>query len=81
MKSKAKILEFKVEVKNTRDIPVKVEITRNFPTQSWRLEKSDDFGEYKKVDLDSVKFTLKLAPRSHKKFEYVLTTSHGTRAD
>ncbi len=73
--------EYKVEVKNTRDLSVKVEITRNFPTQHWTLEKSGAFGEYEKVDLDTAKFTIELEPRAAREFNYVLTTRHGTRAE
>jgi hypothetical protein len=72
------IRKFKIEVKNTRDIVVKVEIQRNFPTQYWKLEKSKEF---EKVDLDTVKFTLVLKPRSKKIFEYILTTYHGVRQE
>jgi hypothetical protein len=73
------IRKFKIEVRNTREAPVKVEIQRNFGTSYWELKKSGDFGDFEKVDLDTVKFTLKLEPRSAKKFEYILTTYHGTR--
>jgi hypothetical protein len=72
---------FEIEVKNTREIPVKVEIKRNFDTSYWTLTRSGDFGEYEKVDLDTVKFTLSLRPRSEKKFEYVVRTYHGTRQE
>ena len=75
------IRTFKIEVKNTRDIGVRVEIQRNFPTQYWKLGKSGDFGQFEQVDVDTVKFTLILEPRSAKKFEYVLTTYHGVRAE
>jgi hypothetical protein len=75
------IRKFKIEVRNTRDIPAKVEIKRNFPTQYWKLLKSGDFGEFEKVDLDTVKFTLILKPRSAKEFGYILTTYHGVRQE
>jgi hypothetical protein len=75
------IRTFKVEVRNTREIPVKVEIKRNFPTQYWDLEKSGEIDEFEKEDLDTVKFTLKLEPRSKKEFEYILTTYHGARTE
>ena len=75
------IRKFKIEVRNTREIGVKVEIQRNFNTQYWDLEKSGDFDEFERVDLDTVKFTLILEPRSKKKFEYVLTTYHGIRQE
>ena len=72
---------FEIEVKNTRDIGVKVEIKRNFNTSYWQLTRSGDFGQYEKVDMDTVKFTLELEPRSTQKFEYVLRTYQGTRRD
>ena len=73
------IRTFKIEVRNTRDIPVTVEIQRNFGTQYWDLKRTGQFGQFEKVDLDTVKFTLQLEPRSAKKFEYILTTYHGVR--
>ena len=75
------IREFKMTVKNTREIPVKIESQRNFPTQHWSLEKRGEYGEYENMDLDTVKFTLEMAPGSAKEFVYVLTTRHGTRTD
>ncbi|MBA7694762.1 hypothetical protein ES703_103375 [subsurface metagenome] len=75
------IRTFKIEVKNTRDIGVKVEIKRNFNTSYWKLARSGDFGKFEQVDKDTVKFTLTLKPRSTRKFEYVLRTYHGTRAE
>jgi hypothetical protein len=75
------IRTFKIEVKNTREIPAKIEIQRNFNTPYWTLTKSGDFGQFEKVDVDTVKFTLMLEPRSAKKFAYVLTTYHGVRQE
>jgi hypothetical protein len=72
------VRKFIIEVKNTRDIGVKVEIQRNFPTQYWELETNQEF---EKVDLDTVKFTLVLQPRSKQVFEYTLTTYHGVRQE
>jgi hypothetical protein len=75
------ITRSKIEVKNTRDIAVRVEIQRNFNTPYWTLTKSGEFGDFQQVDLDTVKFTLSLGPRSAKAFEYVLTTYHGVRQE
>jgi len=72
------VRRFKIEVKNTRDIGIKVEIKRNFPTQYWKLNTSQGF---EKVDLDTIKFTLNLKPRSKQAFEYTLTTYHGVRQE
>jgi hypothetical protein len=71
------IRDFKVEVRNTRSVPVKVEIKRTFSTSYWELEKAGDFGTYEKDDLDTVKFTLELPPESKKTFTYQVTTHHG----
>jgi len=75
------IRTFKVEVRNTRNLPVKVEIKCNFNTPNWDLKKSGQTGEFEKEDVDTVKFTLELGPRSKKEFEYVLTTYHGVRTE
>jgi hypothetical protein len=75
------IREFEINIKNTRATPVKVEIRRNFDTPSWEMEKTGDFGVYEKVDLDTVKFILKLGMRETKTFRYTLTTHHGKRAE
>jgi len=75
------VREFEIEVKNTRELPIKVEIKRNFKTSHWEIEKLGDFGHYEKVDLDTIKFTLSLLARETKKFRYILTTHQGRRAD
>ena len=72
---------FKVEVRNTRDVPAKIEITRNFSTQYWDLERSGAIDAYEKVDLDTAKFTLALTPQSKKTFAYTLTTYNGVRTE
>ncbi len=70
---------FNVEIRNTRDIPVKVEIKRNFNTQYWTLKNTGDFGQFEKEDFDTVKYTLELEPRSKQQFEYTLRTYHRDR--
>ena len=72
------IRTFEIEVRNTRDIQVRVEIKRNFPSPYWRLGTGTD---YEKVDTDTIKFTLDLKPRSQQKFQYVVTSYYGTRQD
>jgi len=73
------ISTFEIEVRNTRDIPVKVEIRRNFDTQYWDLTRAGDSGSFEKVDLDTVKFVLTLEPGSARKFEYTVRTYQGAR--
>jgi hypothetical protein len=72
------IRTFEIEVRNTRDIQVKIEIKRNFPSQYWRIATDTD---YEKVDMDTIKFTLDLKPRSKQTFQYVVTSYYGTRQD
>ncbi|MEN6425799.1 MAG: DUF4139 domain-containing protein [Phycisphaerales bacterium] len=75
------IQTFEVKAKNTRDVPVKIEIRRNFETQYWTLKRAGQIDEFEKVDLDTVKFTLLLPPRSERAFQYTLTTYQGTRTE
>lgn len=72
---------FEVKVKNTREVPVKVEIRRNFDTQYWTLKRSGQIDEFEKVDMDTVEFTMLLPPRSERTFQYTLTTYQGTRTE
>ncbi len=43
--------------------------------------ESGDFDKFEKVDLDTVKFTLELKPRSVRNFNYILTNYRGVRAE
>ena len=72
---------FEIKVRNTRDIPAKIEIRRNFNTSYWTLTKGGDIDAFEKVDIDTVKFTLALPSRSRKTFEYTLTTYEGARRE
>ncbi len=38
---------YNIEVRNTRDVPIKVEMKRNFPTQFWRITNSDNYEGYR----------------------------------
>ncbi len=75
------IQTFEVKVKNTREVPVKVEVRRNFETQYWTLKQAGQIDEFEKVDLDTVKFNLLLPPRSERAFQYTLTMYQGTRTE
>ncbi len=75
------IQTWKVEVRNTRDVPIKVEITRNFDAPHWDITHSGSIDGYEKVDLDTVKFTVELPGRSQKTFEYTTTLYRGVRTE
>jgi hypothetical protein len=72
------VRKFRIEVRNTRDLGVKVEIQRNFGTTYWDMDTSQ---KYEGVDKDTVKFTLELEPRSKAEFGYLLRTYHGVREE
>ena len=72
---------WKIEVKNTRKLPVRLEIKRNIPVKKWDIENKGECGVYEKEDLDTVKYTLDLLPETKREFEYIVITYHGTRAE
>jgi len=72
------IRTFLLELKNTRDIPVKIEIKRNFDTQYWKLKTDDKF---QKVDLNTIKFTRTLNPGEKQDINYTVTTYQGSRQE
>ena len=75
------IEQYRVEVRNTRDVAVKIEIRRNFDSPYWELARDGAIDAFEKVDLDTVKFTVELAPRTTKTFEYTLTNYRGVRVE
>ena len=75
------VLTFGMKVKNTRDVPAKIEITRHAGSDTWMLERSDDVGDYLKVDTQTFRFTLLLEPQAEAKIGYVLTIHHGIRRE
>ena len=76
------IRTFKLEVKNTRDLPVKIEIKRRFHPHTWDVKNIGKAKKhYEKIDLNTVKYTLTLEAQSEQTIEYELTTYHGTRIE
>lgn len=68
---------WEIEVQNSKDIDVVLDIRRNF-TGDWTLNTSS---RYENVDATKVKFTAPLKPRAKQKWTYELTTRHGTNAN
>ena len=71
----------KVEVANYRDIPVKVEVRRNFPVSSWKLENLGDPGRYEKIDADTVQYELELPAHGKSSFSYDVVYHQGSRGN
>jgi hypothetical protein len=67
---------WEVEVQNSKDIDVVLDIRRNF-AGDWTLVSP---AKYENVDATKVKFVLPLKSREKQTFSYELTTRHGTNA-
>jgi hypothetical protein len=72
---------WKIEIANTRPLPVEVEVTRGFGTPNWTLKSADKDVSYEKYDATHARFKLTVEPRSKRVFEYTVTTYHGARQE
>ena len=73
---------WKVEITNTRQLPVEIEITRDFSTAYWTLQVDDGQAvSYAKHDASHARFKIELAPQSKRAFTYTVTTYHGQREE
>ncbi|MHC4285781.1 MAG: DUF4139 domain-containing protein [Planctomycetota bacterium] len=78
---------WKIEVTNTRELPIELEITRGFGTSYWTLSlvdpasMPDDAVSYEKHDATHARFKLMRKPRSKWTFGYTVTTYHGVRQE
>jgi len=70
------IRTWKIEITNTRELPIEIEITRDFGTAYWTI-RSD--AAYEKYDTTHARFKVNLEPRGKHNLEYTVTTYHGTR--
>ena len=75
------IKTWKVEITNTRKLPVQIEITRGFGSNYWTLDFDGPDVSYEKYDLSHGRFETTLQPESKREFKYTITTYHGERAD
>jgi len=75
-----RIQEWEIKLENNRDIPVDVEVWRHFHNAYWDIDNSvDNKGKFKKIDVDSVKYTIELPPYSKTTLAYALTQYEGER--
>ena len=72
------IRTWKIEITNTKQIPVTIEITRDFGTSYWTLQSETPYDKY---DVTRARFNLTIEPRTKQEVEYVVTTYHGERQD
>ncbi len=72
------IRTWKIEITNTRALPIEIEITRGFGTAYWIMQADIP---YEKHDATHARFKLKLEPLKKQTFEYTVTTFHGVREE
>ena len=68
---------WKLALCNTRDVGVKIQIDRHFTTSHWAAKSTG--ADHEKMDLDTIRYSVELPPRTKKEITYVLTTRHGER--
>ena len=73
--------KWKIEVTNTRNLPVEIEITRGFGTAYWSLQYNGQDVSYEKHDATHARFKTKLQPQTKRTFTYTVTTYHGRREE
>ncbi len=75
-----RFLDWEVTVENGRGLPVKIEVVRNMPHAHWEIENDrKNPGAYEKTDIDSVTYTLGIAPQSKETLKYSLHLFEGER--
>jgi hypothetical protein len=72
------IRAWKIEITNTRELPIELEITRGFGTAYWNLQSDIP---YEKHDATHARFRVNLEPRSKQTFGFTVTTYHGVREE
>jgi hypothetical protein len=72
------IRTWKIEITNTRELPIEIEVTRGFGTAYWTMQADIP---YEKHDATHARFKVNLEPRKKKAFEYTVTTYHGKREE
>ena len=75
------IRTWKIEITNTRDLPVELEITRVFDTPYWTLQFDEKEVSYEKHDAEHARFKRELQARRKRAFGYTVTTYHGRREE
>jgi len=75
-----RIQDWEIKIENNRDIPISVEVWRNFNNAYWDIDNaSNNKGKFDKIDIDSVKYTVELPPQSESILAYTLTQYEGER--
>jgi hypothetical protein len=68
---------WQIEVQNSKDIDVVLDVRRNF-SGDWEVKSNT---KYEKVDANKIKFVLPLKSREKQKVAYELITRYGTNVE
>jgi hypothetical protein len=72
--------QWEIKLENNRDMPIRIEVFRNFNTPHWEIKNSDkNKGKFEKVDIDTVKYTLDIPAYSTSALTYAITYFEGER--
>ncbi|MCP3875770.1 MAG: DUF4139 domain-containing protein, partial [Desulfobacteraceae bacterium] len=73
------IKAFEVELSNFTDMPATLEYIKNLNSNHFKISSMTHSDSYKKIDQNTIKFTVNLAPHSNKTIGFTLTTMRGER--
>ena len=73
--------DFKITITNSRKVKTKVEVTRNLSSNYWQLNQDLTPAEFRKMDSNTVRFTVELAPNSKKELFYTVRYYNGIRRE
>ncbi len=75
-----RLQQWRIRVENNRDLPVEIEVWRDLGDPYWSLSnRSDNPGQYLKVDARKIKYKLHLDANSKATLAYTLTRYEGER--
>jgi hypothetical protein len=72
------VTTWRVDVRNCRQVPARVEITRAVQMPKWDLTTDEKANGYEKYDARHARFTLNLAAGEHRTFTYTVRVYHGS---
>jgi hypothetical protein len=75
------IHRWKVEISNTRSLPVQVQIDRHASTPEWEIDHDAGENAFKKIDKTTFRFKKTLDAGERKILQYTLTTRQGMPAE
>jgi hypothetical protein len=72
---------WKIEIYNTRPVPVQVQVDRHAPTSEWDVDYDPGKDAFRKIDKRTFRFKKTLAAGESKTIEYTITSHHGTAGE